>query len=496
MAGQFDLNFTSIDFSNPEPIDDLTLWTPSYPDMAAVRYTNRGFMERIERSLSTEVVGMPAMVVAKIASFVPWRSKLSLIQGVPEWADYLRDTEAWAELQFEDMPSHSLSKIRAEFLHCLTLYGRYMLDLHIIFKQEVDSFVKEIFDKLQRYASNLNILRLSSVYLCVDSVVEAFIKTLQRCERLKAVHLHWPHTYLHSQNNVVLAMYNSGLVHLLHTLDLSDTSFEGDIAHLSILKHFRNLRKLRVKRDRLSGTELVSLAQASLQSVSLFQDEESPSLDKDLDCSLLYGDQHWSKVIECKPSFRVNVIIKNIYVLRSAFPAQAPIRSLVFVDISSTLTKGLLDHMIQSYSKTLEVFVYSWTCDIDLLVGSNLRLDDRRVPASLPNFVRDCPRLHTLVYGYEISSLYILLTANTRRLDQFVVSLDALSFEDVSSVGVEEDSVEEGGVYWQDSQMDWLQDSCKDLESLELTVSNLFGCKWRVADAMCMAYAVEHYSSL
>lgn len=434
------------------------------------------------------VLNLPSTVVAKVASYVPWQTKLKIVEGVPEWSDHICNSESWNVLKFEDMPSNSVNEIRKKFVTCLTSYGKYISDIHIVFRHEIDLFVEDLFEALLKFGVNVKILRLTSVYFCVDSIVDLFIKTIKNMPKLLEVHLLRPRTYLHSQNNIIAAMYRERCTHFLRTLELMDSSFENfDFRPIAILKHFTSLQKIRLKRDRLSKQVLIHLSKHSLNDVSLFQDEETPLLDAERDpmAPLLYDEGVWEEVRKNQPNFRVNLIVKNMYILRSLFPAHAPITSLVFVDIPSSVTKGLLDHVIENYASTLEIFVYSWTCDIDLLVSSHLRLDDRRVPAYLPEFVRSCPRLHTLVYGYEISTVNILLTAEVRKLNNFVLSLEALNFE-FNRIDPE----------WPNCYIEWLQESSKSVESVEHTVSTIYGCEWRIATPIHMAYAVEYYCNV
>lgn len=435
----------------------------------------------------SDIVLLPATVVAHIASYISWQTKIALIEAIPEYCDYIRCSESWRRITFDDSmrkSSVSLQNDREKFVECLNNYGKFMSYLRIDFQPLNIEYVTEMFEALQNCSSHLKILRMTGILLWCDDMLENFVQTIKHFSFLQEVHLHHPVTYMHNINNIIMALHKEKCCHFLKTLELKSSSFNNvtglPISHksMSLLRHFTSLQKLKFKRDHLTKRTLIHLVKHSLNHLSLFQDEEYPcSLGFDEINSLLYDEQVWKTVKEIKPDFSVNVIVTELYLFRNSFPAGAPLSSLVLTDTSSSITKGLLKHIIACYSGTLKTFVCT--------EGEPCRplcLDDYRVPTYLPDLVKNCSHLHTLVYGYQIAAVDVVLTAAVRQLTNLSFLLDAVKFSEIETQSA-----------WSPTYTDWLQDSCQSVDHVQLTVSTMFEREWRLALPDQMADIVKYY---
>ena len=419
--------------------------------------------------MAATLEALPSLAVCKILSFLSWSDKLWMSENVTEWHEHLCSVEAWPTLQYEETACTNKQQILA----CLSIYGRYINHITFCFKKQSNMHMERVLQAVGKYCCNLKIVRIHNLHFCMDSLSDLFAQMLVRCSKLDDVQLFYPETYLCSRGNVVNILAAQAASKIT-ALILHNGSFDGHDGVLHILQNFKCLRKLRIRRQELSFEVLLGLAKCNLQNLSLFKDEECL-----LGEPLVYTSEMWQQILALKPDFKTNLILSNIVVLKTMFPALAPLQAIIFVDLSATLTKGKIDLIAEYYNSTLEIFVYTHSNTYQ-----SAQMTDRRLPKSLPHLVNACKKLKSLVYGYEISSTTILLLGNQRRMKHLVIAADELSYE--------MDSVED----WSPSFINWLQQNGSDMKSLELEISNLFQYKWRLANNNEMKEAVEYYSML
>ena len=424
---------------------------------------------------------LPSLAVCKILSFLPWKDKLWMAEHVSEWQPHLCTVQSWPVLEYEDTGRNWRGRHqKQQILTCLSIYGRYITDITFYFKKDSEMHVERVLQMVGKSCCNLKVVRIHNLHFCMDTLADMFIQMLVRCTKLDDVRIFYPETYLCSRGNVVNTVAIEGQANKITELLLMNDSFDGHDGVLDILQHFRSLRRLRIRRQELSFEVLMALVKCNLQCLSLFKDEECL-----LGEPLVYTPELWQEITQIKPDFKTNLVLSNIVVLKTMFPAFAPLQAVVFVDLSSTLTKGKIDLIGDYYKHTLEIFVYTQS-----QTYQSAAMTDRRLPKSLPQLVKACTKLRTLVYGYQISSTTLLLIASARsRMRQLVISADELSYEMDWDADAED---------WSPSFVHWLQQHGADQHALETELSSMFRYKWRLAtpDNNDMREAVEYYSML
>lgn len=422
---------------------------------------------------------LPSIAACNIMSLLPWKEKLWMADHVCGWQAHLCTFQAWPSLEYEDS-AHSWRgrQQKKQILTCLSIYGRYITDITFYFKKDSEMHVERVLQTVGKSCANLKVVRIHNLHFCMDTLADMFVQMLVKCTKLKDVRLYFPETYLCSRGNIVNTVALEGQSKKITELLLMNDSFDSHDGELDILEHFTSLRRLRIRRRELSTQVLLALVNNKLKTLSIFKDEECL-----LGEPLVYTPELWQHVLSFKPDFKTNLVLSNIVVVKTMFPAYAPLQAVIFVDLSSTLTKGKIDLISEYYSKTLEIFVYTQTNTYQ-----SAEMADKRLPKSLPNLVNCCKKLRSLVYGYEISSTTLLLIANVRGLKHLVITEEELSYE------MDWDSEEE----WTEAFVSWLQQSGTDALALEAEISCMFGYNWRLAtaDNNDMREAVEYYSNL
>ena len=402
-----------------------------------------------------------------------------MAEHVYEWQPNLCTVQSWPTLEYEDTGRNWRGRHqKQQILTCLSIYGRYIPEITFYFKKDSEMHVERVLQMVGKSCANLKVIKIHNLHFCMDTLADMFIQMLVRCTKLHDVRLYYPETYLCSRGNVVNTVALEGQATKITELLLMNDSFDSHDGVLDILQHFTSLRRLRIRRQELSVEVLLVLVKNNLHMLSIFKDEECL-----LGEPLVYSPETWVQVLTIKQHFKANLVLSNIVVLKTMFPQHAPLQAIVLVDLSSTLTKGKIDLICDYYKQTLETFVYTQTTTY-----SSAEMTDKRLPKSLPSLVQRCKRLHTLVYGYQISSTTLLLIANERQLRQLVVSAEELSY--TQDWDVAED--------WSPAFVHWLEANSLDMATLEAEVSTLFRYKWRLAttDNNDMREAVEYYSML
>lgn len=162
--------------------------------------------------------------------------------------------------------------------------------------------------------------------------------------------------------------------------------------------------------------------------------------------------------------FKVDLILQYILVIKDSFITNMPLRSLVLDDLVNIVTKGVIDHLVTHYHESLESFTYT------NLYLENFESGDSRLPAALVSMVSKCIHLHTLRYGFPLSSTSILLLAHVRKLRELTIPAVEVSYE--LDWAIQDD--------WDLSFWQWLETNCRSEKLLENAVSEVLGFQWHL----------------
>lgn len=428
--------------------------------------------------LHSMIESLPAVVATHVLSYLQWNDKLNVGVAIPSWEDHLHSPLSWSSVIYKEVSFRALHE-RNHLSECFARYGQYVQYISITFCYALGRSGAQILKEIKQNCTNLLSLEFTGTIWDTHGG-SLLCQILSCCSKLKDVSLVKPSLVWGAgetgKDSVLVPLVRGGHAVKVTKLILCSESLIDHDGPLDVLRHFTHLRTLRIRREELSEPLLLHLASHSLSELSIYQDEEMP-----LSGPVIYTADVWEKIHSQKPAFHVNLVLTNIVLLRSLFPAVVPIRALVLVDLSASLTKGILDTISNHYQHTLEVFVYSKS----YVIGC-ANLEDRRLPIALLDLVHKCHKLHTLIYGFEISSTTALLLAHKRRLTHLVILLEEMSFEF--------DWCHQAD--WTPTFTEWLRSSGKSMVNMEREISKLLGYEWRVATEHSMFQNVNHFINI
>ena len=396
---------------------------------------------------------LPSISVSKILSFLSFTDKLSAIQVFPS-------SEAWSDLVYLDSRSTRI-KDRQEVCHCLRKYGKYIRKIQLNFHYHVRTSGTSLLKKIATHCTHLQCIQLIEPDFDAD---RPFRSILDSCEMLKDISLVRPWVDSSCQDNIVALVTNpNNASKLTELVSVPETAHpEYDLGRALNPGSLWNLHTLKLKRSFLTEETLLELASKRLHHLSIFQDEELPLYQ-----AIMYTAETWRKVLVQKENFCFHVALRNIIMLRSCFPAQAPLRALILADLLASLTKGILDTISEKYQSTLESFVCTKSYAYE-----SVDVEDKRLPAALLDLTQNCARLKTLVYGFSISSATVLLIAQTRRFICLDIQQDTISYKCEWKASPNLSS----------AKVAWLKDCGNSIDRLEEEVSTLQGFEWTLSN--------------
>ena len=413
---------------------------------------------------------LPSVSVSKILSFLSFTDKLSAIQVFPSWEPHLCTSEAWLALTYYDSRSTRI-KDRQEVCQCLRKYGKYIKRIRINFHYHVRTSGTSLLKKIATHCKQLRCLEIVEADFDAD---RPFKSVLESCELLKDISLVRPWVdWSHQDNIVALVTGPNHAWKLTELVAVPETAYpEYDFGRAIRPTYLLNLHTLKLKRSFLTEDMLLKLTCKNLRHLSIFQDEELP-----LDQSILYNESTWGKVLSKKEDFCFHVALRNIIMLRSCLPSQAPLRALILADLLASLTKGILDTITEKYRYTLESFVCTKSHAYE-----SVEVEDKRLPTALLDLTGSCSKLKTLVYGFSISSATVLLVAETRRFICLDIQQDTISYkcEWIPSSNLTA------------SKVAWLKECCTTVDRLEEEVSVLQGFEWTLSNES-RDRKIQHY---
>lgn len=416
---------------------------------------------------------LPSIVVKEILGYLNWKEKLSVHRAIPSWKRYLQTMASWPYVGYSGEASENIYFVkekRTTFLICLKKYGSYMKHINISFGYPIGRSGLQILNAIADNCINLQRFNITPNdnphsqwqvdFMWKKSCVNALCRILEDCRKLFDVRLQSLVLDLSDDpdSNIVLAVWKRNLSYKVTCLEMKTRLLEEG-GYLHLLTDFTKLRQLIVKREQINKDILWSLVNKSLQEVTICQREELP-----LSEAQQFNDKFWIEVLQVNPNFKVVLVLSFIVVIKESFPSHMPLRSLVLDDLVNIVTKGIMDHLVDSYKNTLESFTYTNS----LLDG--FETGDSRLPAALVHMVRECPRLHSVHYGFPLSSTSVLLLASTRKLKRLSVLAVEMSYEF-------DWPIQEG---WDSEFVQWLKTGSQSEAQLEKQVSEIMGYEWKL----------------
>lgn len=415
---------------------------------------------------------LPSIVVSQVLSYLSWEDKLSLAKAVPLWRDTLTSFSAWPVVVYENelMENAYFAHARRErFIQCIEHYGQFFRSIKIEFAYEVGHEGLNIFKRISEHCVNLQGFLLVQEWevgsgIDLDLVtIDSVCLILETCTKLRHVGINYcDNEYPVEQEFGLLdCIVDKNLAHKITQLEISCSLFfeQFNQREFPLLTKFPNLRKLRTRRESMTSDLLLELVNNSLTEITLVQEEELPfPLQNDLDESL------WTRVLKICPNFKVDLVMRYIMVIKENFPKSLPLRSLILDDLANIVTRGVLDHLVDSYCKTLTTFKYT-----NSLLENN-ETGDRRLPAGIVDMVTRCDKFRSLQYGFPLSSTTVLLIARTRKLETLILHGVEISYENDWPKNTN----------WSPEFLHWLKECGSSQYRLEETVSALQDKQWKL----------------
>lgn len=418
------------------------------------------------------ITDLPSVVATHMLSFLTWEDKLNSIIAIPPWSSCLRAVSAWKCVEYGnemDENVYFLKEKRTKFLFCIKQYGKYMRSLKLTFGSKLNHMAIKMMHAISEFCPHLTDFYIGQeIPMQVDesliwrkSVVSAICGILHHCKVLNNVSICQPVVdWTESpDNNIILNLIQQGLAHKVTNLELNAESLWEHEGYLEFLKNFTHLKRLVTRRENITDEILLFLVQHKLEEVTLVQEEEIPLQQQE---HLKEG--FWTKVLNICPTFKIDMILRYIMVIKDSFPAKMPLRTLILDDLVNIVTKGVLEHLVENYKDCLQHFTYTNS------LLENYETGDRRLPSSLVNMAVKCQKLRSLQYGFPLSSTSILLLARARKLEKLLVQAVEVSYEYDWQTDPN----------WSPEFVAWLKESGKNEKALELAVSEILGFKWKL----------------
>ncbi|XP_061182451.1 uncharacterized protein LOC133190781 [Saccostrea echinata] len=433
-------------------------------------------------SESSPLINLPSVVASKILSYLPWQEKTIVASVIPSWTEALRCTEAWSCVNYGpeiDDNVYFVTAGRADFVTCVKQYGNFMRSIHLCFghiiAHPMEPTGEQILMLIHKRCGNLTALHVeqevpegshtvlsyhwpSSAGVLINSMAVEF-------KSLKLISLSQPVIVWNQEDkeNILLILTCSSAASKITELELTYLSLINQEGKLQLLKNFTGLRKLTVRREKVNNDILLHLVKHSLKELILYQEEELPYKDQqDL------GENFWLEVKKVCPTFRVDLILRYVMILKILFPSSMPLRNLVLDFLVNVMTKGIMDHISDCYKDTLQRFTYTNS------FLENEEMGDSRVPASLISLAQKCSHLETLEYGFPLSSSSIFLIAQSRKLKNLVVPSVEVSYVNEISTDISGSKAEE--------YINFINDAENSRKTLETAVSHILGYHWTLHD--------------
>ena len=420
------------------------------------------------------VAELPSVVATEVLVYLGWNDKLNAVKAIPTWRECLRSTTAWPIVSYSRESTDNMYFVkerRTNLLICIKHFGRYMKNIQVSFGYKIGRSGVQILRAISDTCSNLHAFsikqetfprELYAELIWKKATAQAVYSIIENCIHLSTIriispYIDWSDT---RDSNIVLCCIDQNKAHKLTHLELTTDSLIEHEGYLREMTSFTGLQKLAVRREKINNDLLMSLVKCNLKEVTLYQDEELSLEDaRQLGCSF------WDEVLKICPDFKVDLVMRYVLVIKDSFAIHMPLRSLVVDDLVNIVTKGVMDYLVSNYHRTLESFTYTNS------YLENFESGDNRMPAALVSMVNKCEMLHTLQYGFPLSSTSLLLIAKARKLRKLIVPAVEVSYE--FDWPVQDD--------WSPEFVTWLKRSGRNQYDLEAAVSEALGFHWKLS---------------
>lgn len=420
------------------------------------------------------IAELPSVVATEILAYLNWNDKWNTLKAIPAWKEALRSTSAWPIVLYTRECTDNVYFVKERrtcLLICFKLYGRFMKNIQLSFGYKIGRSGVQILRAISDTCSNLQIFsikqepfprELYAELIWKKASTQAVYSVIENCTHLSTIriispYIDWSDSH---DSNIVLCCIDQNKAHKLTHLELTTDSLIEHEGYLREVTAFTGLQKLAVRREKINNELLMSLVKCNLKEVTLYQDEELSLEDsRQLGCSF------WDEVLQICPDFKVDLVMRYVLVIKDSFAIHMPLRSLVVDDLVNIVTKGVMDYLVANYHKTLESFTYTNS------YLENFESGDNRMPAALVSMVNKCEKLHTLQYGFPLSSTSLLLIAKARKLRKLIVPDVEVSYEF-------DWPIQDG---WSPDFVAWLKQSGRNQYDLESAVSDLLGFSWKLS---------------
>ena len=420
------------------------------------------------------VAELPSVVATEVLVYLGWNDKLNAVKAIPTWRECLRSTTAWPIVSYSRESTDNMYFVkerRTNLLICIKHFGRYMKNIQVSFGYKIGRSGVQILRAISDTCSNLHSFsikqetfprELYAELIWKKATTQAVYSIIENCIHLLTIriispYIDWSDT---RDSNIVMCCIDQNKAHKLTHLELTTDSLIEHEGYLREMTSFTGLQKLAVRREKINNDLLMSLVKCNLKEVTLYQDEELSLEDaRQLGCSF------WDEVLKICPDFKVDLVMRYVLVIKDSFAIHMPLRSLVVDDLVNIVTKGVMDYLVSNYHRTLESFTYTNS------YLENFESGDNRMPAALVSMVNKCEMLHTLQYGFPLSSTSLLLIAKARKLRKLIVPAVEVSYE--FDWPVQDD--------WSPEFVTWLKRSGRNQYDLEAAVSEALGFHWKLS---------------
>lgn len=432
---------------------------------------------------------LPSVVVPEILKYLSWNEKLAALQAIWTWKPHLQTPSSWPLVRYcheEEVNKYFVRERRANFLRCIKVFGKYMRHIDIAFGHILGRSGLHILRAIAENCSVLHLFRFTP-YQAVSpdnfeiaslqkSDIAAVCSILSKCQQLSDVgilslNINWTDC---ADTNLVIELCRTHLASKVTRLEFVPDSLKDHDGYMTQLEEFSNLKKLIVRREKINDRILLKLISNGLQEVTFNQDEELARIDSEQ-----LGAKFWDKALSINSQFKVNLILQFILVIRDSFVPNMPLHNLVLDDLVNIVTKGVVDHLVTCYQNSLESFTYTNQ------YLENYESGDSRLPGALVSMVTQCQKLHTLKYGFPLSSTTILLIAKARKLKELLIPVVEVSYDF-------DWPVQSG---WTEEFVQWLKENSKSEKNLERAISHLLGFEWKLLHEK-LSYENKHDACL
>ena len=419
------------------------------------------------------IAELPSVVATEILVHLDWNDKLNTVKAIPTWRECLKSTTAWPIVLYCRESTDNMYFVkerRTNLLICIKHFGKYMKNIQLSFGYKIGRSGVQILRAISDACSNLHSFsikqetfprELYAELIWKKATTQAVYSIIENCVHLSTIriispYIDWSDTH---DSNIVLCCIDQNKAHKLTHMELTTDSLIEHDGYLREITAFTGLQRLAVRREKINNDLLMSLVKSNLKEVTLYQDEELSLEDaRQLGCSF------WDEVLKICPDFKVDLVMRYVLVIKDSFAIHMPLRSLVVDDLVNIVTKGVMDYLVSNYYRTLESFTYTNS------YLENFESGDNRMPAALVSMVNKCEKLHTLQYGFPLSSTSLLLIAKARKLKKLIVPTVEVSYEF-------DWPVQDG---WTSEFVAWLKRCGRNQYDLEAAVSECLGYPWKL----------------